>query len=242
MIQNIKRTFLFSIVFFGLALSSCTKEFDIKKAQELGETSKDLEQDYKTIVDNIYESCLRTARYRGPIRQKTKTTATREDLENSCISYAYYQNVLLISNEALAQYTSAFRELSFDKFIEDLSRATNLMESIQSLPVSGLERINQVSPVLRVVGPLANSIRRSVAQRRSIKRLRQSITDDNTNIQIYIATLATVTDDIYGNQLNMEQSAMKAYYSPVVSQELDKTEEKRLRNPITVHPEGCFTD
>lgn len=204
----------------SVSLASCSEDFDIQKAQELGSHAQPFEEQYEEIVKDIYQSCKRNARYRGAvIRQAGK--ATRQALESKCLGVAYNQKALLMAHQTLAKYTGAFRKLSSDELIEELDGAGNLADALIALPVPGL---SEAQPILSTlpIAELANAIQRAIAERKRRKVLKKTVSEVNTNIQLYISELSRITEEQYYTSLRIEELGMNRYFASIVSQELDK--------------------
>ena len=231
-----KSWLLMLIPVMSMTTVGCDNQFDIKKAQKFGKTAENYEQAYKGIVEDIYDSCMRRARFTTPIQETKDIPYTREDFENQCADFARYENSLLVAHEVLASYTAAFRELSSDEIIEQLDGAGKLAKSLIALPIPELVEVTsaKVFPLQEIAGELANAIQRAREDQFRRRVLKESVVEINTVIQKYIATLAEITDDTYRDLLSREEAEMRLYYSSIIQQELDKTEEERVSNPVQV--------
>ena len=221
----------FRIFVLFILLSGCTK-FDIKKAQKFGHSAENFEDTYSYIVKDLYQSCKRVARYRGNVREGSSISLRRQ-LESNCLAIAYNEKALLMAHEVLEKYTGAFRKISSDEFIEELDGAGKLAESLLSLPIPALSEVGQVAQILPIA-EFANAIQRAIADEKRKKVLKKSVLDVNRNVQLYISILSQFTEDVYLRQLKSEEDAMNLYYSEIISQELDKSEEERESNPAQV--------
>jgi hypothetical protein len=225
---------IYILILICILTNSCSNEFDIKKAQDFGKKAKSFDESYVDIVKDIYKSCLRNARYSGKIQKKEPLDITRTQLEESCVAYASTENYLLESHKVISKYTNSFNTLSSDELINNLNGAGNLAESIVNLPIPAINEAQKLFPISRIAKALATSIQRALAEQKRNRVLKKSILNVNKDIQVYIATLGRVTELIYTNQLNSEQSSMRSYYAPIISQELDKSNVQRQLSPTQV--------
>ena len=188
----------------------CDNKIDIKKVQEFAEVAEKYENQYEDIVKDIYQSCLRDAQY----RTDKNTTLARRQAEQSCLQFGYSQQRLLEYHQLLAKYTAAVRTLSSDELIEELDGAGKLASSIINLPIPN-PIVNAGGGMLKpILVGLANAIQKAIANQYRTEVLEESIEEINKEVQLFIVTLAKITDKIYSDNLFQEANGIEIYYAP----------------------------
>ena len=188
----------------------CDNKIDIGKAKEFGKVAKQYETQYEDIVKDIYQSCLRAARYASP--GDNKIILARTKAEQSCLEFGYVEPRLLQYHKLLAEYTVAIRTLSSDELISQLDGAGKLTDSLLDLPIPIPGFKDGADILAPIVRRLANSIEKAIQNQYRTEVLEESIKEINEDVQLFIVTLAKITDDIYSQRLFKEAGSMNVYY------------------------------
>jgi hypothetical protein len=216
-----KKVFAILVIPLISFAGGCNNKIDIGKAKKFGAVAKQYETQYENIVKDIYQSCLRAARYKTP-SPGDDVSLTRTKAEQDCLKFGYLEPTLLQYHQLLAEYTVAIRTLSSDELISQLDGAGKLTDSILGLPIPipGFEDgANILKPIVR---RLANSIEKAIQNQYRTEVLEESIKEINEDVQLFIVTLAKITDQIYSQRLFLEVSNMNAYYqAPIEGRSLD---------------------
>lgn len=188
----------------------CDNKIDIEKVQAFGAVAEKYENQYEDIVKDIYLSCRRNAQYVTP--GDNQIISARTQAEQGCLELGYTQQRLLEYHQLLADYTAAVRTLSSDELIDELDGAGKLASSIVDLPIP--------NPIVQAGGDilepilvgLANAIQKAIANQYRTEVLEESIEEINKEVQLFIVTLAKITDEIYSQRLYQEADNMNTFY------------------------------
>jgi hypothetical protein len=211
---NQRKLLLLTLIFLLSLIGGCKNNLDLEKAKEFGKVSENFEKNYRPIIEDIYKSCMRRARFVVPV-------TAREDAEKSCLNFGYAQEELLKYHEFLADYTTALRKLASDEIVE-LKGPGELTGALLSLPIPD-PGFKEASSIFKpIVEQIVSTWAKAIANQYRTQVLEDSIEEVNKDVQLLIVNLARVTDLIYRQRLDQEAARMRTYYTIAVEQEFCK--------------------
>ena len=205
-----KKVFAILLIPLITFAGGCDNKIDIGKAKKFGAVAKQYKSQYEDIVKDIYQSCLRAAKY--PSVDDNQIILARTKAEQSCLALGYVEPRLLQYHQLLAEYTVAIGTLSSDELISQLDGAGKLTDSILGLPIPIPGFKDGADILAPIVRRLANSIEKAIQNQYRTEVLEESIKEINEDVQLFIVTLAKITDKIYTQRLFEEVNNIKVHY------------------------------
>ena len=201
-----------------LALSSCGNSMDLTTAKNLAKTGNDANKVFQNIANDVYESCLRQARY-TPLQRSTQRgiDQDRRTVEESCEKEP--KNVkksLDIANGIIINYLQALGKLAADDLTTYDSQLDSLGTSFKELKLPPKE-VDAGSGIAKFLFKIATEKYRR-------KQLKSVVTSTDSNLKTYIEGFSTAIDRNYTHgALESEKGAVDNYYKEYLGDILTST-------------------
>ncbi|MGD1921899.1 MAG: hypothetical protein ACFCAD_25220 [Pleurocapsa sp.] len=225
-------------IFIPLAvcLTSCDNEDLFKQLQRFSSSAQQLQNKFPDIATDVYDSCLRTARY-TPIQASNKPFRDRQNSQASCTKLKFsneaeeisssrkeFEEQLITVNEVIVNYLLSLSDVAGGEEIV-------YMQNLEALG----DAVNRVEPRLKmrevkagqdIINFLANAMSREFRR----ETLAIEIPSTNKPLQVYICRLKK---DIVGQYLNAElqteKKAIDEYYQAYINREIRNDRVKQER-------------
>jgi len=190
---------LLSILVIALfALSAC---LDFGPVREYAALSRQASAGYSGIVEDMYQSCLRSAEYDPPSNGDTP--------ETHCAQWKAVQPGLLHAESTLQDYLVALGKLAGDDKVSYDKNVDALKKECESLTVSGKPVFD--STQVDAVAGLAGFLLKAATDGYRRRELDRAITAQNDNLKMVTGALKGIVGHDYETRLENEEIAVEAF-------------------------------
>lgn len=190
--------FLSVLVVALLGLSSCV---DFGAVKDYAALSKQASAEYSGIVQDMYQSCRRSAEFDPPENKETP--------EEHCAEWKEIQPGLLQAESTLQDYLVALGKLAGDETISYDKNLDSLKQAVDGVKLSGkpVFESKQVDAVTGIAGFLLKAATDGYRRR----ELERTFTAQNENVKTVTAKLKQIVGHDYEGRLTNEGNAIDAF-------------------------------
>jgi len=192
------RCFLSILVIGVLVLSGC---LDFGPVKDFAALSKQVSSGYSGIIDDMYQSCLRSAEFDPPKNGDTP--------ETHCLEWKEVQPGLLHAESVLQDYLVAIGKLAGDQSISYDKNVDSLKKEIDGVKLSGKPVFD--SKQVDAITGLAGFLLKAATDGYRRRQLERSFSAQNENVKTLTATLKDIVGHDYEKRLENEETAIKAF-------------------------------
>jgi hypothetical protein len=192
------RRFLGPLIVALLGLSSC---IDFGPVREYAALSKQASTGYFEIVQDLYQSCLRSAEFDSPADGGTP--------EAHCAEWKKVQPGLLKAESTLQDYLVAIGKLAGDETVSYDENLDSLRQALENTTLSGKAVFDskQVDAATGIAGFMLKAA--TDAYRR--RELERAFSSQNENVKTVTAALKEIVGHDYEKRLENEETAITAF-------------------------------
>lgn len=180
------------------ALPGCV---NLGAVRDFAGLSEQASQGFRSIVDDMYQSCLRSAEFDPP--------ASGETPEAHCAGWKALQPGLLHADAVLAQYMLTLGKLASDEAASYDKNADALKGALESTTLSG-KPLFDTKQVDAFTG-LASFLLKAATDGYRRRQLASAVSEQNGNVQRVTEALATIVAHDYAGRLTNEETALDAF-------------------------------
>ena len=192
------RRFLGLLIVALLGLASC---IDFGPVRDFAALSKQASTGYSEIVQDMYQSCLRSAEFDPPVDGGTP--------ETQCAEWKQVQPGLLKAESAFQDYLAAIGKLAGNESVSYDDNLDSLKQALENTTLSGKAVFDpkQVDAATGLAGFLLKAA--TDAYRR--RELERAFSTQNESLQTVIAALKEIVGHDYEKRLENEETAITAF-------------------------------
>lgn len=174
---------------------------DFGPVKEYAALSKQASTGYAGIVEDMYQSCLRSAEFDPP--------ASGETPEKHCVDWKEVQPGLLHAESALQDYLVAVGKLAGDDTISYDKNLDSLKKEVDGIKFSGKSVFD--SKQVDAITGLAGFLLKAATDGYRRRELERTFSTQNENIQTVTAALKDIVGHDYKKRLENEETAIEAF-------------------------------
>jgi hypothetical protein len=186
------------LVVLLFALSGCV---DLTAVQKYAALSKQASVGYAGIVEDMYQSCLRSAGYDPPSNGDTP--------EKHCAEWKALQPGLLHAESTLQDYLVALGKLAGDDKVSYDKDVESLKKEIEGVKLSGKSVFD--SKQVDAVTGLAGFLLKAATEGYRRRELERTFTAQNENVKTVTTALKEIVGHYYKTRLDNEENAVGAF-------------------------------
>lgn len=206
-------TRLAALLLTGWLLITAQGCADLKAIQDFAALSAD-SAEYTTLVNNYIESPERQKRYQPESRHPK--------LEQMIQERAEQKSTLLLRHAVIEKYMAALGTLAADEAVDNTEELSQLTTALQTQAGANPKETE-------AFGKIAGILTKVASDRWRQRQLRDLIEQSNEPVQEILGTLRQIVGEGFIGDLEIEQAALRSYYTTLTMESTDPAGKAALR-------------